>query len=438
MAISTRSVTREIGLNLTSLTESMSTAIEPMKAVGELVPVIDQLVAAIEAREAGRADEITADQLVTNLADQLAVGAIDPWTFKCAYMAVFPEDHPADLLRRLVELLGTQRLSGDLFRAAYEAVQAASPPTSYASPVPPHQVRQVIASAEEDLVGAIAGEEIRAEMSALHDANDELRRAMEEREDEFEQLLNAKEQELKEVHEQLAVRYEEFNERYAELTNALKKREEEYQALLANKDVALSEKESETSLLRGQIEELRMQFEEFGRETRKQRSEIKQAVEDAKQAQPVNKPAEYASFFDTAPTRPPQGSEFRHPVEEQPVPEKPELLGSPQPQAPQPQPEPQSQFQAPQAPISAPSEPAQQATFAGGAQDRQRPATAGFSSGSGSYGSGVRAQVFEVIVRQALAGAPWREICASPMQVNNISPEEVEAEVKRRQSMLGK
>lgn len=50
------------------------------------------------------------------------------------------------------------------------------------------------------------------------------------------------------------------------------------------------------------------------------------------------------------------------------------------------------------------------------------------------YGSGVRAQVFEVIVRQALAGAPWREICAGPMQVNNIDPQEVEDEVNRRHS----
>ncbi|HEY9787363.1 MAG TPA: hypothetical protein V6D17_18380 [Candidatus Obscuribacterales bacterium] len=52
--------------------------------------------------------------------------------------------------------------------------------------------------------------------------------------------------------------------------------------------------------------------------------------------------------------------------------------------------------------------------------------------GSGSYGSGVRSQVFEVIVRQALAGAPWKEICAGPMQVNNIRAEEVEEEVRRR------
>lgn len=44
----------------------------------------------------------------------------------------------------------------------------------------------------------------------------------------------------------------------------------------------------------------------------------------------------------------------------------------------------------------------------------------------------IRDQIFEVIVRQALAGAPWREICAGPMKTNNITPEEVEAEVRRR------
>lgn len=50
----------------------------------------------------------------------------------------------------------------------------------------------------------------------------------------------------------------------------------------------------------------------------------------------------------------------------------------------------------------------------------------------GSYGAGVRAQVFEVIVRQAIAGAPWREICAGPMSVNGITPEEIEQELKER------
>jgi len=54
------------------------------------------------------------------------------------------------------------------------------------------------------------------------------------------------------------------------------------------------------------------------------------------------------------------------------------------------------------------------------------------SAACGAYGSGVRQQVFEVIVRQAMAGAPWKEICAGPMQVNGISEGEVEAELKRR------
>jgi hypothetical protein len=49
------------------------------------------------------------------------------------------------------------------------------------------------------------------------------------------------------------------------------------------------------------------------------------------------------------------------------------------------------------------------------------------------YGKGIRAQVFEVIVRQAIAGAPWRQICVGPMQVNSITPEEIEEEVRRRQ-----
>lgn len=54
------------------------------------------------------------------------------------------------------------------------------------------------------------------------------------------------------------------------------------------------------------------------------------------------------------------------------------------------------------------------------------------STNAGSYGAGVRAQVFEVIVRQAMAGVAWQLICAGPMQVNSISSEEVEAEVRRR------
>jgi hypothetical protein len=46
----------------------------------------------------------------------------------------------------------------------------------------------------------------------------------------------------------------------------------------------------------------------------------------------------------------------------------------------------------------------------------------------------VRAQVFEVIVRQAMAGAPWQSICKGPMRVNNITEDEIKAEVERRKS----
>jgi hypothetical protein len=50
----------------------------------------------------------------------------------------------------------------------------------------------------------------------------------------------------------------------------------------------------------------------------------------------------------------------------------------------------------------------------------------------------VRPQVFEVIVRQAIAGAPWRDICAGPMKVNNIDPAEVEQEINRRKEEMAK
>lgn len=50
----------------------------------------------------------------------------------------------------------------------------------------------------------------------------------------------------------------------------------------------------------------------------------------------------------------------------------------------------------------------------------------------GLYGGSIRSQVFEVIVRQGMAGAPWREICQGPMQVNNISEAEIQAEINRR------
>lgn len=58
--------------------------------------------------------------------------------------------------------------------------------------------------------------------------------------------------------------------------------------------------------------------------------------------------------------------------------------------------------------------------------------TAGRHKDSDTYGAHVRHQVFEVIVRQALSGADWKDICAGAMQLNNISIEEVEWEISRR------
>ncbi len=129
---------------MSSMSESVSAALEPMKAVGELVPAIDNLVTTIErgALNKNETAKLTPDELVMSLANQLSQQTIDPWTFKCAYMAVFPSEHPADLLRKLVDLLGTQTLSGDLFRAAYDAVQAPDPPKAVYAQAPAPAVRR--------------------------------------------------------------------------------------------------------------------------------------------------------------------------------------------------------------------------------------------------------------------------------------------------------
>lgn len=67
--------------------------------------------------------------------------------------------------------------------------------------------------------------------------------------------------------------------------------------------------------------------------------------------------------------------------------------------------------------------------------------TAAASAMNSPYGAGIRAQVLEVIVRQAAAGAPWKEICKGPMNVNNISTSEVEdllAERSKHDEMIRK
>ena len=48
---------------------------------------------------------------------------------------------------------------------------------------------------------------------------------------------------------------------------------------------------------------------------------------------------------------------------------------------------------------------------------------------AGPYGQGVRQQVLEVIARQAINEAPWREICKGPMDVNFITEEDVQREI---------
>jgi hypothetical protein len=266
----------EIGLNLNSLTESLSAALEPMKAIGELVPAMDQLVSTLESRESEASNErLSPDQLITSLADQLSAGLINPWTFKCAYMAIYPSEHPADLLHRLVELLGTQRLSGDLFRAAYEAVQGAEPPTKSA--------RSRARSSEDldsDYMSSISEDEIREQIEDLQRANEDLLRRQEEREQELNSVLSQKEQELQEAQELLNSRYDEFNSRYDEVADMLNKREEEYRALLESKDMELVEKESELNLLRAQMEELRNQTEEMVKDLQKQLSDVKIAKDE--------------------------------------------------------------------------------------------------------------------------------------------------------------
>ena len=62
--------------------------------------------------------------------------------------------------------------------------------------------------------------------------------------------------------------------------------------------------------------------------------------------------------------------------------------------------------------------------------------TATVSASTAAGFAKVRSQVFEVIVRQGAAGAPWREICSGPMKVNNIDPEEIEQEINRRKAII--
>ncbi len=495
----------ELGLNLNTLMESMSAALEPMKAVGELVPAIDQLVSAmVSNEEKEQKTRMSPDKLVMGLADQLGAGQIDPWTFKCAYMALFPDEHPADLLHRLVELLGTQKVSGELFRSAYDAVQAAEPVRVNASgevvkEVIKEVIVEVVKEVEVEVVKVVPDEEVVRELedlkrahedlrlmlddkdsdlgrrfeerekefsSRLEDREAELTKRLEERETEYAELLAAKEHEIQETQEMLHSRFEEFNSRYEEMVETVNQRDEE----LKVKDDEVMRRESEITQLKAQLDELKESFKDTVENLQKQLTSSQKAAQEAnmqaqaisQQRAPVPQPEEspkpQGSFFDQDSSKQQQSQTqapnafgggsgdggAARPLFQHQVDTFNSMSKMPKEQA---QP---TVFGGPPTPGAPPTPPD---SFGGGApptgpipetstQAVPKPPqpTPGMSpmNGSGSYGSGVRAQVFEVIVRQALAGAPWREICAGPMSVNNISPEEVEGEVKRREALLKK
>jgi hypothetical protein len=459
----------EISLSLNSLSESMSAALEPMQAVGELVPAIDALVVTLGSRPSEPAKDkeddakLTPEQLVMSLADQLSVGKIDAWTFKCSYMAVFPSEHPADLLRRLVDLLGSQRLSGDFFRAAYDAVQMPDPP--------PRVYTQPNLEGREVEIRMVQDEAVLAQIEELRQQNEQMRMRMDAREEDFAELLASKDQEVQETQQMLNSRWEEFSSQYEKLSELVNQRNE----MIQEKDRELSQKETEIGVLKAQLDEMKDHTREMVADLQRQLTSTKAVVEEHARNQP--KPS--TSFFD----QPQQPSQTNAALFDSP---KPLFAGEQQTQ--------QAQQQLIQQPVQQQAAPIQQPMQQSVAQVQQpiqpaqsvmnnsqnpvvqpsanpvssneyssasatsdnvpvpaplptnqaipRPQVAApttpFASAAGSYGSGVRAQVFEVIVRQALAGAPWREICAGPMQVNNISADEVEAEVKRRQALLKK
>ena len=423
----------EIGLNLTSLMESLTAALEPMKAAGELVPAIDDLVSAIKGADSTIGEsKLTKEQLVTNLADQLSSGRIDPATFKAAYMAVYPADHPADLLNRLVELLGTQRLSGDLFRAAYEAVQA-----DEAAPVPTKASKRrggkAGAKAEEEVTDALP---TGSEDGALNQST----------EDSVTEAVETLPQEAVESEESMDAKWQEFDKRFRELEALLQDREVELQRT----SMQLSAKDSENQQLRAQMEELRDQTKDLVADLQKQLTQTKDKEEPAPPAKPPSPgffditPGQSSNLFESNATKSlfQQEDQFASPAPSSEVRQSSDFA---KPAAPQPQANlgkgPAQQFGGAQSAIQTQPNPQAPAGSGGQPQAQVRsnsPITTPMAPGPGSYGSGVRAQVFEVIVRQALAGAPWQDICSGPMQVNNISPEEVEAEVKRRQALIKK
>ena len=61
----------------------------------------------------------------------------------------------------------------------------------------------------------------------------------------------------------------------------------------------------------------------------------------------------------------------------------------------------------------------------------------GRSSAAVLSGRGIRALVLETLARQAQAGVPWREVSASTVRCFNITQQEVDTEIQRRQVRTG-
>ncbi len=348
----------DLGQSLAPLVESLSAAIEPMKAIGELVPALDRLANATE----GKDQSLHAMQyLPSNDAPSVNSDSIKQQQFE------FDE-----------------------------------------------QVKQEFLQKEEELSRKLAEKEL----------------------------------EIESIREQLDSQWQGLLTQCEELKMTVQNREEILQGKdteLNKKISELSAKDSENQQLKAQIAELKDKTKEMMTDmqkqlAKKQEEEITRKQQDDDTKKEVEEKARLAKastipqsgFFDFVSTGnanntlftanpssllPPDQSEVE-------TVESPVVRNEEAPNIAQVVPANRSPLNAPAPALSSDVQAAQNA--------------ASFVSAVGSYGSGVRAQVFEVIVRQALAGTKWREICAVPMQSNNISPQEVEAEVKRRQDLLNK
>lgn len=61
-----------------------------------------------------------------------------------------------------------------------------------------------------------------------------------------------------------------------------------------------------------------------------------------------------------------------------------------------------------------------------------------FLTGKGkkSENLGERDRIFELVVNQAMKGAPWQSLYTGALTSNKIRPEEIEAEIRRRKGLV--